>query len=78
MRIQVRSLASLSGLKILYCHELWIWLRSDVAVAVVYAGSCSSNWTPSLGTSVCRKCGPKKHEKKKKDFAHQAAESRGP
>ena len=58
MRIQVQSLASLSGLKILYYHELWIWLRSDVAVAVVYAGSCSSNWTPSG-------CGPKKQQTNK-------------
>ena len=27
-------------------------LRSGVAVAVVQAGSCSSDWTPSLGTSI--------------------------
>ena len=39
--------------------------RSRVAVAVVYAGSCSSNSAPSLGTSVCRRCGPKKKEIKK-------------
>ena len=30
-----------------------------VAVAVVQAGSCSSDQTPSLGTSICRGCGPK-------------------
>ena len=28
-------------------------LRSGVAVAVVQAGSCSSNLTPSLGISIC-------------------------
>ena len=39
------------------------WLRSGVAVAV--AGSCSSDWTPSLGTSVRCRGGPK--EKKKKN-----------
>ena len=31
-----------------------------MAVAVVQAGSCSSNATPSLGTSICLRCGPKK------------------
>ena len=37
MRVQVRSLASLSELRMLRCHELWLpmWLRSGVAVAVV-------------------------------------------
>ena len=38
-RLWVQSLASLSGLKILHCHELlcrWqMWLGSCVAVAVV-------------------------------------------
>ena len=37
------------------CCELWrrsqTWLRSHVAVAVAEAGSCSSDLTPSLGTS---------------------------
>ena len=28
-------------------------LGSCVAVAVVQAGICSSDWTPSLGTSIC-------------------------
>ena len=39
-------------------------LRSRVAVAV--AGSCSSNLTPSLGTSICHGCGPKKSKRPKK------------
>ena len=29
-----------------------------VAVAVAVAGQYSSNWTPSLGTSICLRCGP--------------------
>ena len=67
MRTWVRSLALLSGLWIHHCHELW-WrphtrLRSGVAVAVVKAGRCSSDSTPSLGTSICRRCGPKKRPK---------------
>ena len=45
MRTQVRSLASLSGLRIKRCHELWcrsqLWLRSSVAVAVAQVGNYS-------------------------------------
>ena len=56
MRLQVLSLASLSGLKIRCCHELWCrsqtQLRSGVAVAVTIAGSCRSDLTPGLGTSI--------------------------
>ena len=37
------------------------------SVAVVKVGSCSSDSTPSLGTSMCRGCGPKEKEKKKKN-----------
>ena len=40
-----------------------MWLGSGVAVAVVQAGSCSSDLTPSLGTSVCCGYGPKKTKK---------------
>ena len=47
--------------------ELWCrsktGIRSRVAVALVQAGSCSSDSFPSLGTSICCRCG---HEKKKK------------
>ena len=68
MRMWVWSLASLSGLGIQHCHELWCrsqtQLGSDVAVAE--AGSCRSVLTPSLGTSICQRCGPKKQKKKKK------------
>ena len=51
------------------CCELWcssqMWLGSGIAVAVVYASSCSCYWTPSLGTSICLECGPKKTKDKK-------------
>ena len=57
MRLQVRSLASLSKLRIQHCCELWCksqtWLRSVVAQVSSY----SSNSTPSLGTSICHGCG---------------------
>ena len=36
---------------------------SCAAVALVYAGSYSSNSTPSLGTSICRRSGPRKGKK---------------
>ena len=55
--MQVWSLVSLTGLGIQHCRELWcrsqMQLGSCVAVAVVQAGSCSSNLTPILGTSTC-------------------------
>ena len=64
MRTRVHSLALLSGSRIWRCRELWCRLQmrlgSCIAVAVVSAGSCSSNWTPSLGTSICRGSAPPK------------------
>ena len=70
MRIRVPSLASLSGLRIWHLCELQCrlqtWLTSAVAVAVAQAGSCSSDSTPSLGTSICCGWGPKKTKKNKK------------
>ena len=64
----VWSLAPLSGLRIWRCHKLWcrswMWLGSGIDVAAAQASSCSSDSTPCLGTSICRKCGPKKQEKK--------------
>ena len=50
------------------CLDLWcrlqMWLRSHVAV--VQAGSCGSNSTPNLATSICCGCPKKKDTKKKK------------
>ena len=67
--MRVQSLALLSGLRIRCCCELWCgsqtWLRSGVAMAVVWTGNCSSDLTPSLGTLMCCRCGPKKTKKKK-------------
>ena len=64
MRMQVQSLASVSGLRIWHCGELWCrsqtWLRSHVAVALAQAGGYSSNSTPSQGNSMCRGSGPRK------------------
>ena len=67
MRMQVRSLASLNRLVIRHCRELWCrlqtWLGSGVAAAVVLAGSCSSDLTPCLGTSICFGCCPRPPKK---------------
>ena len=68
MRIQVQSLALLSGRKSRIAVTCGVGrrckLRSHVAVAVAQAGNCSSNSTPSLGTSICHRCGPKKAKNK--------------
>ena len=39
---------------------------SDSALLWPVAVSCSSDLTPSLGTSLCLKCSPKKNKKRKK------------
>ena len=68
LRLQVRSLASHSELRIWYCHDLWCrsqtQLGSRVAVTVVWASSCSSNQNLSLGTSICQGFDPKKTKTK--------------
>ena len=68
-RMRVGSLASLNGLRIQHCRELWCrsqtWLGSCVAVAVVMAGSFrSADSTPILGTCICCRSGLKKKGKK--------------
>ena len=64
LRLQVWSPTSLSRLRIWCCCELWCTLqkqlRSGNAVAVMLAINCSSDSTPSLRTSICCRCGPKK------------------
>ena len=59
--------ALLSGLRVQCYPALWCrlqtWLRSHVAVAVVWASSYSSDSTPSLGTSMFCEYGPKREKK---------------
>ena len=52
MRLQVRSIALLRGLRIQRCYELGCRLRSGIAVAGGEASSYSSKETPSLGTAM--------------------------
>ena len=70
MRMWVQSLALVSGLRIRPCHKLrcrsQMQLRSRVVVAVVQAGSCSYDSTPSLGTSMCCRCNPRKKKQRGK------------
>ena len=59
MRVRVQTLAS---------EGRWrsqMRLGSCMAVAVVQAGSSSSDLTPSLGTSVSHRCSPKNQKIKK-------------
>ena len=52
VRSRVRPLASLSGLRIWHCHEVWCrsqkWLRSGSAVAVVQASSQKKKHLPAI------------------------------
>ena len=52
-------------------HKLWhrseMQLGSNVAVSAVQARSCSSDVTPSLGTSICCRWGCKKKKKREKE-----------
>ena len=63
------SIPGLSGLRIQCCPELpcrsQLQLGSGIAVAVAYASSCSTYSAPSLGTSICCGCGPKKDKTNK-------------
>ena len=58
-----QSVGEGSGAAILWCRSQ-MQLGSHMAVAVVSAGSCSFNLTPSLGATICLWCGPKKVKKK--------------
>ena len=41
------------------------WLGSCIAVSLAQAGRCSSDWTPSLGTSIYHGSSPRNSKKKK-------------
>ena len=46
--------------------RMWLWsLASLSGLRILSYYSCSSNSTPSLGTTICCRCGPKKQKKKK-------------
>ena len=70
MRIRVWSLASIRRLRIQHCCELWCrsqtQLESCIAVALVVGWQLQLWFDPSLGTSICSKCVPRKTKKFKK------------
>ena len=70
MRIWVRSLAPLSGLRTWCCHEPWCrsqkQLGSSTAMAMAQACTYSSKLTPTPGTSICQRCSHKKKKGKEK------------
>ena len=70
MRMWIQFLASLSGLTIWHFGEpqcrLQTRLGSRVTVVLAWAGGYSSDSTPSLGTSICLRSGPRKKTKNKK------------
>ena len=69
MRMQVRFLASLSGLRIRHCCKLWCrWQMQfgSVCCCGCWAVGYSSDLTPSLGTSICHCVALKKQKTEKK------------
>ena len=77
--IRVRSPALLSGLRIWCCLELHCRSKTQLGsgVPVVQAGSYSSDLAPSLETSICRRCGPKKRVKRKERLNKEIKDTRG-
>ena len=59
MRIWVRLLASLTGLRIRRCHKL-CGVGRRFGLDPMYTGSCTSDLTLSLGIYLYHRCGPKK------------------
>ena len=66
MRLQVRSLALLSGLRLWHCCELWCrlqtWLRSRVAVALLRPLA----WEPPYAAGAALEKAKRQKKKKKK------------
>ena len=53
------------------CGRLQMWLRSQVAVVLAQAGGYSSDWTPSMGTSICHGHSPRNGKKRQKQKTKQ-------
>ena len=72
MRFRVQSLASLSGLRTQHRHDLWCrsQMRLGSGTAVALAVTAPIRLLPSLGTSICHGCGPKRTKRTKKSNGH--------
>ena len=66
LRMQFRSLALLTGLRIWCCCELRCRAQTWLGSSVVVASGHRSDSTPSLETSIYCRCAPKKTKKNKK------------
>ena len=84
MRTQARFLASLSGLRIQHCHEMWYRLKTGlgfgVAVAVVWASGYSSYSTRPLAWESTYALGAalkRQKKKKKKKLAYHSVNDLG-
>ena len=71
MRFQVRSLALISGLRInaqgiAMSRGVGCRCGSDPVLLWLWSTQAGSNWIPSLGTSICLRCGPKKQKNNNK------------
>ena len=61
------DVGSIPGLAQWLKDLVWpMWLGSGMAVAMAQAGSWNLDSTPSLGTSIYRRCGCKKNQTKPK------------
>ena len=85
-RLPVRSLASLSDLRVWRCCELWCICRhgSDPTLLWLWhrpAATAPLGPLPSLGTSICCRCSPKKKKKEKsnkhKEYCISLVEEKG-
>ena len=65
MRMRVPFLASLSGLRIRRCRELWCKSQTPLGFCILWLAAVALIWPLSLGTSKCRGCGPVKQKKKR-------------
>ena len=69
IRIQVQFLASLSRLRSGIAVSCGVGCRHSLDVALrlwCRPAALAPIWSPSLGTSICHGCSPKKQKKKKK------------
>ena len=55
MRLWVRSLASLSGLRIQICHELWCRSQAQLGSGVAVAPTRPLAWEPPYATGAALK-----------------------
>ena len=61
MRTRVQALASLNGLRIQCCYELWCRSQMQLDPALLWLRHRPEATAPtSLGISICPRCGPKR------------------